>query len=194
MSSKKSGIKYGEIVKGILMALTEANRAASTKVHPNIYVIIDEIYKYIKERSKAKIPKHKIRRALRVLEKKNILYLEKEEDRVYVHIKDKKNVIIQKYSLKAFLDFKRKTKKWEGKWFLVIFDVPEEQKNKRDYMRRFLIDLGFYPYQKSVYIFPYECEKEVKLIKEIVEGTHYMKYIIAEKIEDEDHIKTFFKL
>jgi CRISPR-associated endonuclease Cas2 len=194
MQSKKSRIKYGEIVKGIFMALAEANAAASAKVHPNIFVIIDEIYEYIKEKSKAKIPKHKIRRAIKVLEKKNILYLEEKKDKVYVHIKDKKNIIVQKYSLKALLDFKRKNKTWDGKWFLVIFDVPEKQKNKRDYMRRFLVDLGFYPYQKSVYIFPYECEKEVKLIKEIVEGTHYMKYIIAQNIEDEDHIKTFFKL
>ncbi|PIY70469.1 hypothetical protein COY89_01100 [Candidatus Roizmanbacteria bacterium CG_4_10_14_0_8_um_filter_36_36] len=61
-------------------------------------------------------------------------------------------------------------------------------------MRRFLVDLGFYPYQKSVYLFPYECEKEVELIKKIVEGTRYMKYIIAERIEDESTIKTFFKL
>jgi len=32
------------------------------------------------------------------------------------------------------------------------------------------------------------------LIKKIVEGTRYMKYIIAERIEDESTIKTFFKL
>jgi len=193
MSKKKSGVKYGEIVKGIFMALAEANAAASSRIHPNLLVIIDEIYRYIREKSK-EIPKQKIRRAIKTLEKKQILYLEEKDDKVFVYIKDKKNPIIQKYSLKTLLDFKRKTKKWDGRWFLVIFDVPEEQKNKRDYIRRFLTDLGFYPYQKSVYLFPYECEKEIKLIKKIAEGNRYMKYIIAEKIEDEDHIKTFFKL
>ena len=77
---------------------------------------------------------------------------------------------------------------------MVFFDVPEIQRNKRDYLRKFLNKIGFYRYQKSVYIFPYECEEEINLIKKIVEGAKYMKYIIAEKIEDEDAIKTFFKL
>jgi len=92
------------------------------------------------------------------------------------------------------LEFKKKNKQWNGKWFFVFFDVPETQKNKRDYLRKFLIKLGFFPYQKSVYIFPYECEKEVELIKKIVEGAKYMKYIVAEKIEDETKVKDYFKL
>ena len=92
------------------------------------------------------------------------------------------------------MDFKRKEKKWNGKWFFVFFDVPEIQRNKRNYLRKFLIKLGFYPYQKSVYIFPYECEREVELIKKIVEGAKYIKYIIAEKIEEETDAKEYFKL
>jgi CRISPR-associated endonuclease Cas2 len=92
------------------------------------------------------------------------------------------------------LDFKKKNKKWDGRWFMVFFDVPEIQRNKREYLRRYLKELGFYQYQKSVYIFPYECEKEVALIKKIVEGAKYMKYIIAERIEEEDKIKRYFNL
>ena len=44
------------------------------------------------------------------------------------------------------------------------------------------------------YLFPFECEKEVGQIKKIVEGAMYMKYIIAEKIEDEESAKSHFKL
>ncbi|GIW64729.1 MAG: hypothetical protein KatS3mg092_0662 [Patescibacteria group bacterium] len=85
-----------------------------------------------------------------------------------------------------------KKEKWDGKWFMVFFDVPEIQRIKRDYLRKFLKKIGFYQYQESVYIFPYECEKEISLIKKIVEGAKYMKYIIAEKIEDEEKIRRFF--
>jgi CRISPR-associated endonuclease Cas2 len=77
---------------------------------------------------------------------------------------------------------------------MVFFDVPEIQRNKRNYLRDFLKKLGFYQYQKSVYIFPYECEKEVALIRKIVEGAKYMRYIIAEKIEEENKIKRYFGL
>lgn len=92
------------------------------------------------------------------------------------------------------LDFKKKKKVWDGKWFLVFFDVPEIERNKRNYLRQYLKKIGFYQYQQSVYLFPYECEKEVALIKKIMEGAKYMKYIIAEKIEDEEMAKRFFNL
>ena len=39
------------------------------------------------------------------------------------------------------------------------FDVPEEERNKRYYLKTFLKE-WFYQYQQSVYVFPYECEKK----------------------------------
>ena len=40
-------------------------------------------------------------------------------------------------------------------WKMVsnFFDVPEIQRNKRDYLRDYLQKIGFYRYQQSVYIF-----------------------------------------
>ena len=58
----------------------------------------------------------------------------------------------------------------------------------------FLNKLGFYKFQKSVYIYPYSCEKEINLIKAIVEGGKYIKYIVAKKIEDEENIKRYFHI
>ena len=107
-------------------------------------------------------------------------------------IKNKNHPKIIKYSIKNLLNFKIREKKWQKKWFFVFFDVPEIQHNKRDYLRKFLKDLGFYCYQQSVYVFPFECKKEVFLIKKIVESAKYMKYIVAEEIEDEEKIKKYF--
>ena len=77
---------------------------------------------------------------------------------------------------------------------MVFFDVPEIEKQKREFLRKYLKKLGFYRYQKSVYIFPFECKKEVELIKKIVEGAKYMKYIVASEIEEEEKIKKYFNL
>ncbi len=156
--------------------------------------MIGRITKILREVKKLQVEEEKVKRSLQKLEKNQIIDLIEEGDRVHVYIKDYKNTHILKYSIKSLLDFKNKKKKWDGRWFLVFFDVPEIQRNKRDYLRNFLKEIGFYPYQKSVYLYPFECEKEVALIKKIVGGAEYMKYIIAEKIEDEDEIKTFFNL
>lgn len=178
----------------ILRVLGVSLIVGGTIVFPNLPIVIGTFMKLAEEIKGQKIPKAKIKRALKNLEKNKLLFIEEKNNEIYVHIKDKYNPLILKYSIKSLLEFKKKVKKWKGKWFMVFFDVPEEERIKRDYLRKFLTDLGFYQYQKSVYLFPYECENEIKLIKKIIEGGKYMKYIIADKIEDENTAKIYFNL
>lgn len=48
-------------------------------------------------------------------------------------------------------------KKWDGKWRLVIFDIPEDKRGIRDLLRRKLKDWGFRSFQKSVWV----CKNDV---------------------------------
>jgi len=196
----KRKIKYGEIVNGIFNYFAEALLSSYSALERRKGAVMWELISFLGETLKSKsflTKKEKERKVLRVLknlERRQIIALEEKDDKVFVYLKDKNNPKIIEYSIKKLLDFKKKKKKWDGRWFMVFFDVPEIQRNKRNYLRDFLKKLGFYQYQKSVYIFPYECEKEVALIRKIVEGAKYMRYIIAEKIEEENKIKRYFGL
>ncbi|MBI4226454.1 CRISPR-associated endonuclease Cas2 [Candidatus Roizmanbacteria bacterium] len=194
-ASKSDSFKHGELRQAVLSSVGLAILLGGTfLVTPNFPIIFSSVVGLIQELTKKKIPQSKIKRVLKNLEKKEIIYLQEKDGEVYVNLKGTFTPIILKYSLQPLLELKKKKKKWDGKWFLVFFDVPETQRNKRDYLRNFLRDIGFYPYQQSVYIFPYECEKEIALIKKIVEGAKYTSYIIAEKIENEKTVKTYFGL
>lgn len=160
---------------------------------PNFPIIIGSIIKLIEEIKGVKIPKKKAIRVLKQLEKRQLIKIDRKNDEIYVTVKDKNNTSILKYSLKEVLELKKK-KVWRGRWFMVVFDIPEEERSKRNYLRGFLREIGFYPYNQSVYVFPYECEKEISLIKKIVEGGRYISYIIAERLENENRLKTFFGL
>jgi CRISPR-associated endonuclease Cas2 len=187
--------KPGELRKIVLSAVGLGILLGGTfLVTPNFPIIYASILSLIKEFSQKKIPERKIRRVMKNLEKKEIIDISEKNGEVYVHLKSGWTPKILKYSLRPLLELKRKNKKWNGKWFFVIFDVPEGQRNKRDYLRKFLIQVGFYQYQQSVYIFPFECKKEVELIKKIIEGAKYISYIIADEIENETQAKFFFKL
>jgi phenylacetic acid degradation operon negative regulatory protein len=59
--------------------------------------------------------------------------------------------------------------KWDGKWRLVLFDVPEVRHKSRRAFSYKLQLLGFYQLQKSAWIIPYPCEKEVELIRQVFE-------------------------
>lgn len=198
MIKRKRLIKYGELAKGILKYFAEADRVISWSARGRrgvgILYLMDHLDYLLKSIKTLQEKKSKINRVLQSLEEKEILDLQEQDGKVMVYLKNKNHPKIIEYSIESLLNFKKKNKRWNGKWFLVFFDVPESQRNKRDYLRKFLIRIGFYQYQKSVYLFPYECEKEVELIKQIVEGAKYMKYIIAEKIEDELKAKQYFKL
>lgn len=188
----KNNLKPGEVTELILESIANYLIDMGGYFKPSLNVLVGLIIKEILK--KRKIEKKKIERSLKILEKREIIILEEKDDKVFIQLHENGKSKIIKYSIELLLDFKKRKKEWDGKWFMVFFDVPEIQRNKRDYLRRFLLKLGFYPYQKSVYLFPYECEEEINLIKTIVEGAKYMKYIIAEKIEDENLAKTFFKL
>lgn len=193
--TKEIYFKHGELRQLVLSAIGLGVLLGGTfLVTPNFPIVFGSILSLIKELTEKKIPEKKLRRVIKKLEEKEIIEIKEEGDQIYVYLKGRWHPLVLKYSLKPFLALKRRKKKWNGKWFLVIFDVPERQRNKRNYLRKFLQYIGFYPYQQSVYIFPHECKKEVELIKKIVEGGRYINYIIAEKIDEEEKVKKFFGL
>ncbi|KKP85573.1 MAG: Transcriptional regulator, PaaX family [Candidatus Roizmanbacteria bacterium GW2011_GWA2_35_8] len=187
----KPGEIYWEIIKLIGMAYISGGGSTYRPLLPQL---IQEIIRLIKESRDIEVKEKKVKTTLLKLEKRQIINLVEESDKIFVEIKSKKKSIILKYSIKSIFDFKKKQKNWDGQWYLVFFDVPEIQRNKRNYLRMFLNKLGFYKFQKSVYIYPYSCEKEINLIKAIVEGGKYIKYIVAKKIEDEENIKRYFHI
>ncbi|KKP68078.1 MAG: Transcriptional regulator, PaaX family [Candidatus Roizmanbacteria bacterium GW2011_GWA2_35_19] len=192
--AKMKKFKKGEIAKIILATIgIGAILGGTVLITPNFPIIIGSFIKLIKEIKGIKLPKLKVKRTLKLLEKRKILNLVIKNSEVYIEVEDAWNIEILKYSIQSLLAMRKKLK-WQGKWFLVIFDVPEEQRNKRYYLRKFLKEIGFYQYQQSVYVFPYECEKEIILIKKIIEGGKYLSYIVAEKVEYEDKLKTYFHL
>lgn len=51
-----------------------------------------------------------------------------------------------------FLPIKFDEKAWDGKWRIVVFDIPEQKRGIRDLFRRRLRDWDFKPWQKSVWV------------------------------------------
>src|SRR3989338_4923411 len=57
-----------------------------------------------------------------------------------------------------------KPEAWDGKWRLLTFDIPEEMQNLRYYFRKRLKEIGFYHFQRSVFVIPYPCVSEIDKI------------------------------
>lgn len=89
---------------------------------------------------------------------------------------------------------KNKKDKWDRKWRMVAFDMPEKYKKGRDALRYKLKNIGFRELQKSVFIFPYECQKEIAFLIKLYGLEKYVRYAVLEMIDNQEYCKNIFKL
>ena len=89
--------------------------------------------------------------------------------------------------------FKNQFTKWDKKWRVVIFDIPQEKSLQRQSFRRKLVLMGFQPIQKSVFVFPYPCEEEIAIIARELNITNNIDILLAESpgFKEEELLKTF---
>lgn len=193
-NKKENQFKRGELKEIVLGALGMSLVVGGIMISPNFPIVLGAIIKLIEDAKKIKIPKSKVKRVLKNLEAKKIISIVEKENEVFVNINEYGRKTVSKYSLKRLLEYKTQTKQWTKTWFIVIFDIPESQRISRNYLRKLLKFIGFYQYQQSVYIFPYECKKEVEFLKEIIDGKRYVKYLVATEIENEKEVKNYFNL
>ena len=73
--------------------------------------------------------------------------------------------------------------KWDGKWRMVIFDIPEGAKLQRSQFRDLLKKNDFKKLQASVYVSPYALNREAV---EYLRQTGLMAYIRIIKVEEMD--------
>jgi DNA-binding transcriptional regulator PaaX len=88
----------------------------------------------------------------------------------------------------------KKPKKWDGKWRIVMFDIPEKDRVFRSILRTHLYELKFLKLQHSVFISPYPYEKPILELVNFYAANRYVRVITAVKVDNDDKfMKYFFK-
>ncbi|OGI21237.1 MAG: hypothetical protein A3J06_01530 [Candidatus Moranbacteria bacterium RIFCSPLOWO2_02_FULL_48_19] len=145
-------------------------------------------------KKKNRYPKVKIKNSFEYLKKKQFIEIVKEKNgKIQVRLTNKGKKRLAEYSL-DMLEIK-KPEKWDGKWRVLMFDIPAHPK-KYDYARDALRDkvkeLGFYQIQKSVWVYPYECEDELLFIAEVFKVQQYIEILTVEKLLHENLVRKKF--
>ena len=74
-------------------------------------------------------------------------------------------------------------KRWDGKWRVVIFDISEDKKQARDALRSKFKHLGMLQLQKSVFVYSFDCKKEIDFIADFFGVGDDILYLEA-KVKD----------
>ena len=94
-----------------------------------------------------------------------------------------------------FSDFKlQKPKRWDRKWRVIIFDIPEKKRNIRDQIRHLFNQSGLKRLQDSVWVYPYDCEDILTLLKVDLGVGKYVLYLIVDELENDKHLREDFGL
>jgi DNA-binding transcriptional regulator PaaX len=86
-------------------------------------------------------------------------------------------------------------KYWNHKWHILIFDISDKHKVKREALRGKLKQLGLFQLQKSVWVYPYAFKKEMKLLRDFFGLSRSdMVIVTATHIENDEAIKKYYDL
>ncbi|MBU1110467.1 hypothetical protein KKB83_02530 [Patescibacteria group bacterium] len=128
----------------------------------------------------------------------NQKYVELVEENGYAVLKLTKNGRRKfiKYRLKDMVEEMSldKTKKWDGKWRLIIYDIPKSKRSARDSLRFIFKNLKLLQLQRSVYLCPYPCEDEIEFLRQYYDVGKEVMLLTVEKIENDRAYRKYFNV
>jgi hypothetical protein len=181
----KAEIRAGKIQKAILGTVAIAGLLAVGTVAPNVLKVFG---KYIKGQLIKRSQRESINYSRRKLVSQGLL----EYQGRFLKLTAKGRIFLGRLEGKNYKIIK--PRKWDKKWRIIIFDIKEEKKYLRDKVRNTLISIGFIKLQKSVWVFPYDCEDLITLIKADFEIGKDVLYLIVDRIENDKFVRDYFDL
>lgn len=166
----------------IFNATSKVEDALRSLIHPpksfnHLALMVDDpVYqKYYK-----KLKPQKFSQLIYHLKRKNYIRVES--------LKGKQAVMFTRKGLgKVFhaqfkIDKGNKEKRSDGKWIMVIFDVPEKYKKSRELLRSILQNLGYKMFQQSAWITPYNVAEKTEMLFQEFSLDRFVRILLVEKM------------
>jgi CRISPR-associated endonuclease Cas2 len=87
-----------------------------------------------------------------------------------------------------------KKQKWDGKWRVCIYDIPQSARLQRDRFRMLLKQHGFRKLQGSVFIHPFSLNREAISYLQQSGLIKYIRFLKVEEMDNDQDLRKFFKL
>src|SRR3989344_9108215 len=171
--------RYGEIAKCILLGVGIAGVVAVVAAAPGV-VLAAKLFEQNRKQFPRHYEKQKTARAFARLKKNQLIKIREKNGKFSIELTKEGKRKFRQINLENI----RITKppRWDGKWHLVMFDIPDKtSRSAREILRARLKEWEFYPLQKSVWVCPWPCEKEIEAVAELYEIQNYIDVVLAEK-------------
>lgn len=161
--------------KDVLKFIGVSSLVISSLAFPGLPGALIKSYKLFRNTNKSDLG-----RIIKRLERQHLINISEEEDKFKLEITEKGKRRILKYD---FEKIELKNIRRDGKWRLVIFDIPEYKKSARELFRRKLIQLGMVRLQDSIFVSAMPCKDEVDFLCHFLGVSDFVTIIQFNKIE-----------
>ena len=180
--------RIGKTQKIILNIIATAGIVSVAVLAPNALQVFGMISKEIERRKK-----YEIKSSLSKLANRGLVKFKKNKNgKTFAKLTQKGEKILRLAEINNYQI--KKPKKWDGKWRVITFDIKEARKSTRNKIRHTLKTIGFCQLHKSVWIYPYDCEDFITLLKADFKIGRDLLYMIVWKLEYEKPLLNSFKL
>ena len=137
--------------------------------------------------------KHQVNDALIRLSRKGLVAFVIKDGRKFARLTPAGSQRLKLEQEKAALLLQRK-KRWDKRWRVIIFDIPERRRGVRSRLRAIMQECGFVRLQDSVWVYPHDCEDLTVLMKAELKTGSSILYMVVEKIENDAWLKKHFSI
>ena len=133
------------------------------------------------------------RAALSRLARKGYIEFEESHGKKYARITSSGRRVLELERQKLLMR-PSKGKRWDRRFRMVMFDIAEKRKAIRIQFREAMREAGFLRLQDSVWVYPYNCDDFIQLLKADLHLGREVLYVIVEKMDNDAWVRKHFKL
>lgn len=170
--------KNRELTRDVLVMLAAGTLLTAAFVAPNVIQFAKPLLARYKN-----VEKYELRRkreALKRLRQRKLVELIQKGDKTLIRITKSGKEYIGKYEIDNLT--LKKDARWDGNWRVVMFDIPETKRKARRALSYQFRRLGLYPAQKSVFVYPCECEEEIDFVVAFFGVENYVTYFVTKDL------------
>jgi CRISPR-associated endonuclease Cas2 len=151
-----------------------------------------QLLKYTPLFKRKKIKLYEINKNLKRLMDRGLIEEKEDKTHKFLKVTPKGQRFLLKYKLEGLIE--QKPPKWDRKYRVIIFDISEIRKKTRDKLRRMIKGFGFVCLQDSVWVYPYDCQEIIELLKKYLNLKTEVVYMTVDSIENDKWLRKNFEL
>lgn len=186
-------------VRNVLLLLGVGTFIAASLIVPTLPMAskpIVDIYKKKKrekeQKELARFNQWRLHQTLKRLYAQKVIEITEKDGESCIKLSSQGQTKLLKYTLEEMMI--DHPPRWDGKWRLIIYDVPKARRVFAETFRRFLKKIECLKLQKSVYLTPYPCDSQIEFLRQYYGLGEEVLYLVVAKLENEKIYKTYFGL